>query len=165
MARSVVRGLVLGLFASALLGLAAQPAHARDDTATACGKAANTVSGGLQTFVGQIQQVQAQAGAGDLVGAEASVKQAGATLQGIGSQLTAQNSADSAQLKQTINELGAEFTSLGTQLSSLSSLQTFDTSRLEQIGNTMTSLCGPLPTPSGSAMPFTVPSAAPSRTS
>lgn len=161
---SVVRGVVLGLFASALVALLAQPAQARDNTSTVCQTTATTVETGLQTFVGQMKQVSTQASAGDLVGANATVKQAGATLSGIATQLRQQNNADNAQLKTSLDQLAAQFDVLAGQLTDLTGLQNFDTGPIDKLGTQISGICGPnapFPAPSQSSAP----SAAPTQTS
>lgn len=152
----LVRGVVLGLFASVLVALLAQPAQARDNTSTICQQTAATVETGLRTFVGQMQQVSSQATSGDLVGANATVKQAGATLKTIATQVRQQNNADNPQLKSLLEQLATQLDSLSAQLSDLTGLQNFDTGPIEQIGSQISAICGPsasFPAPSGSALP------------
>ena len=152
----LVRGVVLGLFASVLVALLAQPAQARDNTSTICQQTAATVETGLQTFVGQMQQVSSQARSGDLAGANATVKQAGATLTAVAAQVRQQNNADNPQLKSLLEQLATQLDSLSAQLSDLTGLQNFNTGPIEQIGTQISSICGPsasFPAPSGSALP------------
>jgi len=126
------------------------------DTAAVCFATADTVTKGLELFVSDMEQVSTQAGQGDLVGAEQSVRKAGTRLVTLATQLRtdAKNAGDAA-LKSAVDALAAEFQNLGESLNSLTALQTFDTTKLDGLAETMSRLCGvtPNPTPSGSPLP------------
>jgi gas vesicle protein len=151
-----VHGVVLGLVASVLVALLAQPAQARDNTSTVCQQTAATLEAGLQTFVGQLQHVSGQASSGDLVGANATVQQAGATLKSMAAQVRQQNNADNQQLRSLLEQLATQLDSLGAQLSDLTGLQNFNLGPIEQTGTQISNICGPgasFPAPSGSVLP------------
>jgi len=126
------------------------------DTAAVCFATADTVTKGLELFVSDMEQVSTQAGQGDLVGAERSVRNAGTRLVTLAAQLRtdAKNAGDAA-LTSAVDALAAEFQKLGESLNSLTALQTFDTTKLDGLAETMSMLCGgtPNPTPSGSPLP------------
>jgi hypothetical protein len=153
----LVRGVVLGVFASVLVvGLLAQPAQARDNTATVCAQLAATVQTGGGTFVSQLELVGNQAAAGDLVGANITVQQAGATLKTMAAQVRQQNNADNPQLRSLLEQLATQLDSLSAQLKDLTGLQNFNIGTLEQLGSQISGICGPTASfqpPSGSAAP------------
>ena len=153
---SVTTAITIGLGAA----LAAAPAAA-DDTPTVCAAVYKTISTGEDKFLADMQQVSNLANSGDLVGAEAAVKTAGADLTAMATQVR-QNAAkaDDANAKNTINELATELDSLGNTLNTgLTGLQNFDGSKLDSLASKVSTLCGtPLPTPTRS---FGVPSKAP----
>jgi hypothetical protein len=164
----LVRGAVLGVFASLLVALLAQPAQARDNTSTVCQSTAATVQTGLQTFIGQIKQVSNEASAGDLVGANATVKQAGATLSSTAAQLRQQNNADNQQLNSLLSQLATQLDTLAGQLTDVTGLQNLDSGPIEQLGTQISNICGPgasFPAPTSSGSPGSFGSVAPSRTS
>jgi hypothetical protein len=135
-------GLIAGLSAAVPAGAAV----AQDDTQTVCAAAQETVQNGLETFVGQMNEVSQLAQSGDLEGAEAGVQAAGDTLTGIAEQLREDSAdAEDARLKETVTELAAEFDRLGGQLDDLTGLQDFDTTRLDELGDEMTEQCGGAP--------------------
>jgi hypothetical protein len=136
-------GLVAGLSV-------ASPAAAlgeQDDTETVCAAAQQTVEDGLETFVGQMNEVSELAQAGDLQGAEGAVREAGGTLTDIAEQLR-EDSADAqdARLRETVTDLADEFERLGGQFEDLTSLQDFDTTRLDELADEMVEQCGGTPT-------------------
>jgi hypothetical protein len=152
----LVRGVVLGMFASVLAALLAQPAQARDNTATVCQELAATVQTGGGTFVDQLDLVRKQAAAGDLVGANATVQQAGSTLKAMAAQVRQQNNADNAQLRSLLDQLATQLDSLSAQLTDLTGLQNFDIGALQQLGGQISGICGPAASfqaPSGSRAP------------
>ncbi len=147
-------GLIAGLSA------AAPAAAAQDDTETVCAAAQETVETGLETFVGQMNEVSELAQAGDLEGAEAGVQEAGDTLTGIAEQLREDSAdAEDAQLKETVEDLAAEFDRLGGQLDDLTGLQDFDTTRLDELADELVEQCGG--TPGTDPIPTELPDATP----
>jgi len=126
------------------------------DTAAVCIATADRVTKGLELFVSDMEQVSTQAGQGDLVGAETSVRKAGMRLVTLATQLRndAKDAGD-ATLKSAVDALAAEFQKLGESLNGLTALQTFDTTKLDGLAETMGRLCGgtPSPTPTGSPLP------------
>lgn len=145
---SVAAGAALACILSLISVPVAASAGARDDNATVCTAAAKHVTEGLDQFVNQMKTVSTQAQQGDLTGAEASVKQAGATLTSIGANLTADaQKADDPAVKTAITNLAAEFQSLGGSLNGLTDLQRFDTAKLGTLATTMSTTCGMTPAP------------------
>jgi hypothetical protein len=103
-----------------------------------------------------MQAVSTAAGQGDLVAAEKAVRAGGVDLVEIAVKLRLDGAdADNAQLKRTVADLAAEFERLGRSLTSLTSLQTFDTTALDGLASRMGDLCGdetaPTPGPGGTA--------------
>ena len=128
-----------------VVALTATPAlaGARDDDATVCAATAKTVTEGLNTFVTHMQSVSEQATGGDLSGAQESVKKAGAALVHLSDELAdAAAKAETPKLKDTITKLSAEFDNLGASLTDLSSLEGFNTTKLDSIAATMSEICG-----------------------
>ena len=162
MATAVTLG--LGSLAGALV--VASPAAARssvptDDTPTVCAAVYKTIASGEDKFLADMQQVSTLANNGDLVGAEAAVKTAGADLTTLANQLRQDAAkADDANAKNAIYQLATELDSLGNTLNTgLTGLQNFDGSKLDSLASKVSTLCGtPLPTPTRS---FGVPSKAP----
>jgi hypothetical protein len=156
----LVRGVVLGMFASVLAALLAQPAQARDNTGAVCQQIAATAQTSGATFVSQLEMASNQAAAGDLAGANTTVQQAGATLKSVAAQVRQQNNADNPQLRSLLEQLATQLDSLSAQLTDLAGLQNLDIGTLEQLGGQISGVCG-------STAPFQAPSgpAAPSRTS
>ena len=153
--RGVVLALVVGL--SAVSVATPAQAGAADDNAKVCQQTGATVRAGLEVFITDMQQVSTQAQGGDLVGAEASVRHAGTVLADIAAKLRLQGDADDSRLKKAVNELATEFDALAGHLTTLSGLQGFDTSRLEQLATQMSVLCGATPSP-GASLPAGIPS-------
>src|SRR6185295_15855480 len=91
------------------------PTAPRRSTAAICQDTAKIVVLGLQMFVGQMERVSAQARAGDLVGADLAVKDAGAGLAIVAGQLRRDAAdAEDGTLRRTIGDMAAEFERLGT---------------------------------------------------
>ena len=123
---------------------------AADDNATVCKATEKTVNDGLEIFVADMEDVSSKARSGDLEGAQTTVRHAGTTLVDVSEQLREDaKNADDATLKQTVNDLAAEFESLGKQLTDLTGLQNFDTSELDALGDKMGQICGVTPSPGG----------------
>jgi hypothetical protein len=135
----------------------AEPEALADDNATVCRETSETVNTGLKDFVTDMQQVSTQAQSGDLAAADETVRHAGTTLTAIGAKLREQGDADDATLRQAVADLAAEFGSLGGQMTGLAGLQAFDTTRLAQLADQMSRLCGITPSP-GSSFPEPLPS-------
>lgn len=113
------------------------------NTREVCAKSAATVTKGVADFTAELTKVNAAATSGDLTGAEASVKNAGAILVTLSDDLnTDAQGAEDSQVKTALEDVSKEFKSLGTSLTGLTSLQTFDTKRLEALSARMSSLCG-----------------------
>lgn len=136
--------------AAAMVAVAAGPASAstvsaaRDDDKTVCAATAKTVTGGLDTFVADMQNVSKLASGGDLTGAQDAVKDAGATLVDLSDKLADDAAkAETPKLKDTVTQLSTEFETLGKSLTDLSSLETFDTTKLDALAKTMSDICGP----------------------
>jgi len=128
-------------------------ATAADDNATVCKATEETVNKGLEIFVADMQDVTTKARNGDLEGAQTTVRHAGTTLVDISEQLREDaKNADDATLKGTVNDLASEFESLGKQLTDLTGLQNFDTTKLDQLADKMGQLCGVTPSP-GAPLP------------
>ena len=138
---------------------AAGPAVA-DDNATVCRATEKTVKEGLEIFVTDMEDVSIKARSGDLEGAETTVRHAGETLVDVSEQLREDaKNADDATLKETVNDLAAEFESLGKQLTDLTGLQNFDTTELDRVADKMGELCGGTPGPGDPLLPSVEPSA------
>jgi len=126
---------------------------AGDDNATVCKATQETVSKGLEVFVKDMEEVSTKARSGDLEGAQTTVRHAGKTLVDVSEQLRKDAAnADDATLKDTVNDLAAEFESLGKKLTDLTGLQNFDTTELDKLADKMGELCGVTPGP-GSPLP------------
>jgi hypothetical protein len=138
---------------------AAQPVAAApglDDDATVCVATAKTVSDGLNGFVADMKKVSTLAGQGDLASAEGSVRDGGSKLIATAEQLHKDaQKADNITLRTAIKDLANEFQRRGESLDDLTGLQTFDTTRLDELAERMSSLCDitPRPEPSPSAVP------------
>jgi len=126
----------------------------RRTTAALCQDTAKIVVLGLQMFVGQMDRVSAQARAGDLVGADLAVKDAGAGLAVVAGQLRRDAvDAEDPSLRTTINAMAAEFERLGTTLPGLTALPAFDAGALDAMATKMGVLCGPTPKPTAPVLP------------
>ncbi len=122
---------------------------AGDDNATVCRTTEKTVNEGLLIFVKDMEAVSTNARGGDLARAQTDVRHAGSTLVDVSGQLREDAAnADDAALKDTVNDMAAEFESLGEQLSDLTGLQNFDTTELDALADRMGQLCGVAPEPS-----------------
>ena len=104
---------------------------------------------GLEIFVKDMEAVSTNARGGDLEAAQTDVRHAGTTLVDVSGQLREDAAnADDATLKGTVNDMAAEFESLGEQLTDLTGLQNFDTTELDALADRMGQLCGVPPGPS-----------------
>ncbi|MBB5869983.1 hypothetical protein F4553_003362 [Allocatelliglobosispora scoriae] len=113
------------------------------NTREVCAKSAATVTAGVSDFTTELGKVSSSATNGDLTGAEQSVKKSGTILITLAGNLrTDAQQAQNPQVKTALEDVAAEFQSLGGSLNSLTSLQTFDTARLEALADRMSSLCG-----------------------
>jgi hypothetical protein len=113
------------------------------NTREVCTKSAATVTKGVAEFTTELGKVSTAATSGDLTTAEASVKKAGAILITLSDDLNADaQSAENPEVKSALEDVANEFDKLGSSLTGLSSLQTFDTQRLEALSDRMSSLCG-----------------------
>ncbi len=80
---------------------------------------------------------------GDLQGAEKSVKLGGTHLLDLSAKLqTLANDVDNPNLKQALQDVATELNTLGSKLNGITSLQNFDTSRLETLAQRITQICG-----------------------
>jgi hypothetical protein len=157
-AKVLVRGVVLGLFASVLVALLAQPAQARDNTGTICQQTASTLQTGQEAMLGQLSQASSQLTSGDAAGAKATVKQIGASLSTLAHQVRQQNNADNPQLKNLIDQLAAQVDAVSAQLANvndLAELDHLDSGPLDSLMNQFIAICGPdaFPAPAQSAAP------------
>jgi len=129
---------------------------ATQDTVTVCLSVHEVVNNGMQVFGSQLDDANVKSASGDTTGAQDSVHQAGATLGSIANQLHAEaaNAAEPS-LQQAINDLAAEFARLGGQLTDLTALQQFDTTRLKQLADAVAEACNSPsnPTPGPSDLP------------
>ena len=133
---------------------ASAPTAPRRSTAAICQDTAKIVVLGLQMFVGQMERVSAQARAGDLVGADLAVKDAGTGLAIVAGQLRRDAAdAEDATLRSAITAMAAEFERLGTDLSGLTALPGFDAAALDAMASKMGVLCGPTPKPTAPVLP------------
>jgi len=135
---------------------AATPNAATPNAGTVCMSVQEAINNGLQTFGNLMDETKVKASNGDLVGAQASVRRAGATLGAIASQLWADaHDAADPRLQQSIADLAAEFARLGGQLKDITGLQSFDTTRLQALADAVADACGassgPSPAPSASS--------------
>lgn len=113
------------------------------NTREVCTKSAATVTKGIAEFTTELGKVSTAATSGDLTTAEQSVKDAGAILITLSSDLnTDAQGAENPEVKTALEDVANEFKSLGTSLTGLTALQTFDTKRLEALSDRMSSLCG-----------------------
>jgi hypothetical protein len=120
-----------------------------DDNATVCRATEETVNEGLVIFVKDMEAVSTNARSGDLEAAETDVRHAGTTLVDVSGQLREDAAnADDATLKDTVNDMAAEFESLGKQLTDLTGLQNFDTTELDALADRMGEHCRVAPGPS-----------------
>ena len=114
-----------------------------EDKDTVCLATAKTVTNGLNDFVAQMKQASTLAQQGNLSGAEAQVKAGGARLVAIGNELKAEGvKAADPQVASTVSTISSEFQTLGKSLTSLSSLQSFDSTKLDAAAAKMSQICG-----------------------
>jgi hypothetical protein len=126
----------------------AGPAPARDDDAVVCAATAKAMTDGLEAFVADMQKVGRLANGGDLAGAQAAVKDAGATMVRLAEQLDREAAqAETPRLKDVVTQLSNEFEALGKSLTDLTSLQNFDTTRLDELTNSFGEICRMTPSP------------------
>jgi hypothetical protein len=113
------------------------------NTEEVCGTSRDSVNEGLQAFTDELGNAGTLATNGDLVGAEASVKRSGTVLIDLASQLrTDATDAENTDLKTALENVAKELDTLGGGLTSLTSLQTFDSTRLETLAARVAELCG-----------------------
>lgn len=113
------------------------------NTAEICEKSRETATQGIEAFTQEINNAGTLAGNGDVRGADKSVKQAGAILVDLSNKVRQDASgAQKPQLKQALEDVAAELNSLGTGLTSIASLQNFDTGRLQLLGQRVSEICG-----------------------
>lgn len=113
------------------------------NTAEVCDKSRTTVQGGLLDFTNEITKAGELATNGDLQGAEKSVKASGTVLIDLSGKLrTDAAGAQKPELKQALEDVATELSTLGSGLTSLASLQNFDTARLEALAQRVSELCG-----------------------
>jgi hypothetical protein len=135
-------------------GMSTPVAAPRRTTAAICQDTAKIVVLGLQMFVGQMDRVSAQAQAGDLVGADLAVKDAGAGLAVVAGQLRRDAvDAEDGSLRKAINDMAGEFERLGATLPGLTALPAFDAGALDAMATRMGVLCGPTPKPTATVLP------------
>ncbi|HCT80146.1 MAG TPA: hypothetical protein DGT23_27000 [Micromonosporaceae bacterium] len=156
------RVLVVAAFAATLLtgagtGLAAQPTPTPSpsspspapsisldpNTAVVCATSRTTVTEGIKSFTTEIEKAGTLATNGDLVGAEKSVKQSGTVLIDLAGKIRKDaEKAEKAELKTALEDVAKELESLGSSLTGITSLQNFDTQRLEALAQRVSELCG-----------------------
>jgi len=112
------------------------------DTATVCKNLGTTFKGGWPPIQATLQQAKNQVGQRDFGAAQASVKQAGQQLQGLGARVKQDGSqAGDATLKNTTASMGDQLNSLGGSLSSLTKLNGFDPGKLAPLSKQLSSTC------------------------
>jgi hypothetical protein len=113
------------------------------NTAEVCEKSRATVNDGIDAFTKEISNAGSLATNGDLQGAEKSVKQSGTVLIDLAGKIrTDAAGAQKPELKQALEDVAKELDTLGGGLTSLTSLQNFDTARLEALAQRVSELCG-----------------------
>lgn len=113
------------------------------NTAEVCDTSRDTVNDGIKKFTAELENAGTLATNGDLVGAEASVKKSGTILLDLADQLRQDGTnATNPELKTALDDVATELDSLGSSLNGLTSLQNFDTNRLETLANRVAELCG-----------------------
>lgn len=133
------------------LGLSAVPAAA-EPTPAVCTKTAKTVEDGLTVFAQELSNVTKAADSGDLAAADQSVKKAGASLVTLAGNLrTDAATADAQNVKTTLGQLADEFEVQGKSLTTMSSLQNLNVSKIDALSDQMIAICGaasgPAPAP------------------
>jgi hypothetical protein len=128
------------------------------NTREVCTKSAATVTKGVSDFTAELGKVSAAAQTGDLAAAEKAVMNAGAVLVSLSGELRSDaQAANNPEVKTALEDVATEFQKLGTSLDGLTSLQNFNTDKLEQLADRMSLLCG-----GGSPSPSVTPSTSPS---
>jgi soluble cytochrome b562 len=113
------------------------------NTAEVCEKSRATVNQGIDDFTKEITNAGTQAQNGDLQRAETAVKKSGTVLIDLASKLrTDAAAAQKPELKQALEDVATELSNLGGGLTSLTSLQNFDTGRLEALAQRVAEICG-----------------------
>ncbi len=113
------------------------------NTAEVCDTSRETVNTGIQKFTDELEKAGTLATNGDLVGAEQSVKQSGTILIQLADDLREDaTTAQNVELKTALDDVAKELDTLGGSLNSLTSLQNFDTSRLETLAKRVAEICG-----------------------
>jgi len=151
---AVLSGVVVALMVASVViagPAGASTVAARDNTSEVCAASSKTISNGLKVFVSDMKKVSSKATGGDLSGAQQLVRQGGDELSGVGVQLRKDAAdADSHALHTAVTDLAAEFETLGGSLKDLTSLQGFDTTKLQGLANKLAKICG---VPPGSLAP------------
>jgi hypothetical protein len=113
------------------------------NTVEVCDTSRETVNDGIKKFTTELENAGTLATNGDLVGAETSVKKAGTILLDLADQLRKDGAnATNPELKTALDDVATELDTLGSSLNGLTSLQNFDTNRLETLANRVAELCG-----------------------
>ncbi len=113
------------------------------NTAEVCAKSRETMTKGIEDFTKEIEKAGTLASSGNLVGAEESVKKSGTVLIDLGKKLrTDAEASQNRELTEALEDVAEELESLGGDLTSLASLQNFDTQRLEMLAERVAEICG-----------------------
>ncbi len=112
------------------------------NTAQVCTQTGDTVEQGIKAFTAEIQKAGTAAANRDLAGAEGYIKQSGTVLTNVASQLTTQaGEAQNPELKAALQEAATELQTLGASLTSLTSLENFDTRRFVALAVRVAAIC------------------------
>jgi hypothetical protein len=113
------------------------------NTVEVCEKSRQTATEGIDAFTQEITNAGALGQTGDLQGADKAVRQAGAILVDLASKVRQDAAgAQKPELKQALEDVATELNSLGSGLTSLGSLQNFDTERLQGLAQRVSEICG-----------------------
>jgi ABC-type transport system substrate-binding protein len=113
------------------------------ETAAACEKSRTTVTDGISAFTTELDKANTAATSGDLAGAEESVKAAGTELMDLSTDLKKDvEDVENPELASALTDVADELDNLGSSLDSLTALQNFDTTRLEELSDRVSEICG-----------------------
>ena len=140
----VVSASVLALLAGpSVAAHAAQPSTTpASDTATVCDVSGATVVKGLTAFTKELDKAGASATSGDLVAADASLKQSGAMLIDLAGKLRKDvETAQSAELRKAVEDVAKEMEIQGGNLGGQGKLQDFHTKGIEDLSEKVNEIC------------------------
>jgi hypothetical protein len=107
-----------------------------------CRKTHTTVTDGISDFAAQLEDADTAASGGDLAAAEKAVKSAGTELVNLSSDLKKDvEGVENAELATALTDVANELNNLGGSLTTLTSLQTFDTARLQALSMRVGEIC------------------------